>query len=279
VASPVPEGVPDTSAQYEYCYFRVPDTSQFLVNGAPNCYQGLAREGAYIPLKYVGALSAQQYRVAGRQQVVAYHYPAVAGKQDMVVAESMLFIRGNDGPIDDETVNPQNFVSGDNMESIALALGNDAASIIPVMGGTTSGVPASAGHPFVSTPTDMATSITFIENISVSSTLRVKTRLYLECISNGNGAISPFAHRSPLLDQRALDCVAVVSQTGQDAYPARFNSFGEILGNIWEGLKNVATPVLNIAKFIPGAGAFANMGLAGMNVADSLKNAIMGGHG
>jgi len=258
---------------YQYTLARVPLTSQFLVNGAPSCYQGQAKEGAYVVHKFVGPLSAQQYQNTGEFLITGQHYAAATGVSDLMFPETFLAIDSSDGPVTDSTVNDY-FIPAQSATQFAGNLGLSSPAI-PVL----EYISAQQAHPFVSRPCDMTTSVTFIENVAVAAGIRVKSRVYMEAISTGAGAISPFAHKSPLLDQRALDVVATVAQQGQDAYPARYNSFGEILGKIWEGMKTVATPVLNVAKFIPGAGAFANMGLAGINSIDAVRNAIVGGSG
>jgi len=271
--------------EYTFTDIHVPDTSQFLVNGAPNCYQGKAIDGAYIVHKFVGPLSAQQYQNTGEFALTGKHY-ATAANVDLMFPETFLTITSHDGPVDDQ-FGLDSFTPDSSAMQYIGSLGltsTHGTPMVPIAGGST----VDLIHPYVSRPCDVTTSITFVEGMQLgggvgtspgNASIRVKTRLFLENISTGAGAVSPFAHRSPVLDQRALDVVATVAQTGMDAYPARYNSFGEILGNIWNGIKSVATPLLNVGKFIPGVGSFANMGLAGISGIDAIRSALgAGGH-
>jgi len=256
-------------APYQATSVRVPNTSRFLVNGAPSCYQGSAKEGAYIVLKFVGPLSAQQYQNTGEFAALLDVYPNGATAVNLVMPETFITLTVSDGPVD-VSVNPN---AGFTVESSGQALYN---AWITTGTSNTVQVPFAGGlalnqvSPFVSRPCDMTTSVTFIENIAVAASLRVKSRLFLENISTGAGAISPFAHRSPLLDNRALDCVATAAQQGMDAYPSRYNSFGDIMGKIWQGIKTVATPLLGLASKMPGIGGL--IGNIGQTVIGGIDN-------
>jgi len=257
----------------QYCALRLPDTSRFLVNGCPNVYQAEAKLGAYAPRKFTGALAAQQYKTTGGGGGIV---SALDGTSTFCATpDTFMAVYYGDSPITES-------------EGASSAKFTNDSSLFGVMSGATgvtgalhtaNGWLASHVHPAITMPVDMLTPVVFIEGLSVGvgsqvgASVRVKSRDYLECISTGAGAIAPFVHRSPVLDQRAIDVVCTIGQMGADAYPSSYNDFGDMLRAIWNGVRTVATPLLGLTSAIPGIGGVASkLGLGALGAIDRLVN-------
>lgn len=259
--------------------YRFPNDSAFLVNGCPNVYQCEAKEGAYVPIKFTGAVSAQQYKTTGE-----YSYSAASDTSNVVQFTPDTYM-----------VHYYSNIPVSEGDGTAAPFTNDSSGAGQYGSTTTSPVATSTGwglskiSPYITPPLDMMTSVTFFEGLAsgysgtgstvstnAAASVRVKSRLFIEAISTGAGAISPYVHRSPVLDQLAIDTVATVGQTTADAFPASFNSFGTIMNTIWTGIKRVARPLLGVVEKIPGAGLYAQAAKQGIQHIDNIKSLIQG---
>lgn len=201
----------------------VPASSQFLVSNCPRVYQAEAKHGAYLVQKFDGPLTGYQFHDTGLQGV--WNESSGSDHAQTMMADSYLALRVSDSDSDVSDWAP--FTTADSMA------GHLPSSV--VIG---SYLGAQQIHPFVSSCSDMETSVAFIQGLPVGAantlvpTIRMKTRIFLECLSRGNAAIAPFIHPSPIRDMMAIDRVVAVMQRMDDAYPASFNDFGWILNVI-----------------------------------------------
>jgi hypothetical protein len=264
-----------TQDSIQYCALRLPSTSQFLVNGCPNAYQAQAVEGCYVPRKFTGALAAQQYRITGGGGGVTSNPDG--SSTFYVTPDTFMAVYYSDSPVtESEGANSAAFTEDSNLHGILANRTGITTNLHTANGWTATHI-----HPGITMPTDMLTPVVFFEGLSVGTSsgttigasVRVKSRDYLECISTGAGAISPFVHRSPVYDPRAIDVVCTIGQMGADAYPSRYNDFGDMLRAIWNGVRTVATPLLGVTSAIPGiGGVVSRLGLGAMNALDRAIN-------
>jgi len=266
-------GALQTQDSVQYCALRLPNSSRFLVNGCPNAYQSEAKNGAYVPRKFTGALAAQQYKITGGGGAIQSN-PDLTGTW-YITPDTFMAVYYSDGPVTES----EGAVSGRFLDDSSLYGAFTGTTGITTSLKTANGWLATHVHPAVTMPTDMLTPVIFFEGLTVGTStqtgasVRVKSRDYLECISTGAGAISPFVHRSPVLDQRAIDVVCTIGQMGADAYPSSYNDFGDMLRAIWNGVKTVATPLLGVTSAIPGiGGVVSKLGLGALSALDRAIN-------
>lgn len=87
------------------------------------------------------------------------------------------------------------------------------------------------------------------EGLAPDASVVLKTRTAVEvCPSSNSGVLQCFVRQNPMLDMKALETVAKVSQTAAGAYPANYNDLGKLLGEIWGAVSGVAKPALSWAK-------------------------------
>jgi len=265
---------PVGTATTELTDFRVPNTPQFLVMNCPNVYQEEATAGAYIVVKFTAPLKGFQFA-----QCREGDFTTTPGNeaQDATVATSVthypstaLTITATDSPTTDPSTSESQFDGSSSWNSLfATAAGFNYS---PGAG--------SFWHPYVSRPDGVMTTVTFFEGLIVGgdatqgATVRVKTRLALECQTFGGPAVGPFIHPSPLYDDVAITQVAKISQCAPDAYPAKYNGLGDVLGSVWNWMKKIGKPVLTGMQVIPGIGSLASAGLAGMDLADQFLGQV-----
>lgn len=209
----------------------VPDSPEFLVANCPGVYQEKAKHGAYVVHKFDTPLNGYQFSTTGDPSSFAHTDHGISGATASSVTQTntrvsgsrtALTVHATDTDVDDED-DPDTFVSGSNS--------------VPYNPAGTPSLPAPFGynygqlHPFISSPSGMQTSVTFIMGLPKTnpSNLRVKTRQGFECMSKGGAAISPFIHPAPTRDEIALDRVAAIMQKMNDAYPEKCNMFGGIM--------------------------------------------------
>jgi len=252
---------------YEYTLMQLPNSVQYLLNSCPKAYQCEAKMGAYIVSRLENPLKGYDFARTGAF-TFRYLPAAASGTSQQSVPLSFLAAAFADSPnpYDDDTVMNTSFTvdsywNTGNFTKPALDFSFDQI------------------HPYVSAPSGMMTSVTFIQGLvcgatstaSVTgATLRIKTRQFIECISGGSPAIGPFITPSPLFDEKAINSVVMISQMGMDAYPASYNGLGDILGTIWSGIKRIGKPILSAAEFIPGLGTIPKWLNAGIDLADTL---------
>jgi len=262
------------TAVVELTDFRVPATPQFLVSNSPNVYQEEAIAGAYIVLKFTAPLKGFQF-----SQCREPDYTTTIGNeaQTATVATSMthypstaLTITATDSPVTDPSTSESQFAVGSSWNGQFTAAAG--FNYTPSAG--------AFWHPYVSRPDGVMTSVTFFEGLIVGgdstngATVRVKTRLNLECQTFGGPAVGPFIHPSPRYDDVAITQVAKLSQLAPDAYPAKYNGLGDVLGSVWNWMKKIGKPVLTGMQVIPGIGSLASAGLAGMDLADQFLGQV-----
>jgi len=253
-------------AVIEETSIRVPATPQFLVMNCPNVYQEEAKQGAYVVVKFTAPLKGFQFA-----QCREPDFTANVGNEteDGTTASTFypstaLTITATDLPGTDPSTNDVVFTDDSSWNGRYTA----------TTGGFTYPVSGPFWHPYISRPDGVMTSVTFFQGLIVGdgttpgATVRVKTRLNLECQTFGGPAVGPFIHPSPIYDDVAITQVAKISQCAPDAYPASYNGFGDVFGSVWNWMKKLGKPVLTGMSMIPGVGSLAQAGLAGMELAD-----------
>lgn len=240
---------------YTQDVFAVPDTEGYLVLACPRAYEAEAKCGAYVVHKFDSPLVGYDFQLTGSDNIEDLDVTQSAGAATITpylgVGSSLRMMA-----IDD----PSAAISGHAVEWVTdsqlahvtadqsfLQLGRSFAEFVP----------------FVSPAASVLTSVTFFlgmpganSTTTLAPTIRVKSRLFLECFSNGSPSVAPFVRPSPLRDMLAVDMVVGTMQTFDDAYPASYNGFGDILGSIWNGVQQVAgviTTGVKIAGDVAGA--------------------------
>jgi hypothetical protein len=229
----------------------IPVDPQVLVSACPSSYQADAKFGAYVVQKFSSPLLGYQFKQAGDDAVFATDGGEVAetaveglapmtafginttGYNQTIPVVDNLEILMTDSDFDSLTATNTVWPVQDN--TVAGGLNDDAGKVI---------------HPFVTKSSDMMTSVITFRNLAVASTgsstavVRVKSRNFFECIPNAqNPATTPFTHQPAAYDPPALDAVITVGKQLADAYPASYNDLGEMLGQMWDGLKELVHPV------------------------------------
>lgn len=116
------------------------------------------------------------------------------------------------------------------------------------------------------------TSVQFFMGIQNTAQLHVKTRLHLECeVQAKDSAVTPFLHKSPTIDRRALDTVAYVAQNQAHVFFASDNDLSSILQSIGKIL-----PGLLSAMQGSGIPFVENVGKVGGNIGRGLKDLLSG---
>lgn len=253
---------------------RVPESEQQIVASCPTAYQAEAKAGAYIVHKFTGSLQGYDFNdtIPARYITLASYTAADAARSLEYPTSALgLIIQNQDGTSDNVFFTPDSRLP----------------SRTPVHAGTTftpytkrTMALAQHLHPYISAPSQMTMSVTFFLGLSANSgigiaSLRVKSRTFLECVpSFNNPSIAPFIERSPLFDPEALELVARIGQTAQDAYPASYNGFGDLLGKILRKVVDFGKPIAKVLGFIPGVGTIANYASEGLDALDSTLNAM-----
>jgi hypothetical protein len=229
----------------------VPVDPQVLVSACPSSYQADAKFGAYVVQKFSSPLLGYQFKQAGDDAVFVTDGGVDGGTPATGLAPMTAF-----------GINTSGYNSSipvvDNLEVLMTDSEFDNLTapdtVWPVQDNTTAGgINDDAGttiHPFVTKSSDMMTSIVTFRNLAIASTgsstavVRVKSRNYFECIPNAqNPATTPFTHQPAAYDPPALDAVITVGKQLADAYPASYNDLGEMLGQMWDGLKELVHPI------------------------------------
>lgn len=251
----------DASTEWHYV---VPDTKDYVVSACPRAYQGLAKDGCYIISKFDGPLLGYDFTETGddgiwRIAAVSDVHPRFGAPLDW------LSLTVSDDPDAGLTTSDAEFVNDGSSFWKYLPSGVD----VPWSEYVSTHI-----HPFVSAPSRMLTAVTFVSGLAGSDaatgltpSLRVKRRMFLECLANAGAGVAPFAHPAPLWDLDAINKVVLVMQQYDDAYPASYNDFGDILGTIWNGLKSVGETVGNVWNNVVkpiGNVIETGVGLAGM---------------
>jgi len=252
---------------------RVPATPQFLVMNCPNVYQEEAKEGAYVVVKFTAPLKGFQFSQCNEP---SYSITLGNESEDAVTGSTYypytaLTVTATDNPIADPETSEGQFEPGSSWA------GRYTASDPPYIpfGGV-------YWHPYVSDPDGVMTTCTFFEGLVIGNTdgtmpgatVRVKTRLNLECQTFGGPAVGPFIHPSPVYDDKSITAVAKIGQCAPDAYPASYNGLGDVLGSVWNWMKKLGKPILTGMSVVPGIGTLANAGLAGMELADQFLGQV-----
>lgn len=240
----------------------LPDTPEYLVAACPRVYQEEAKKGAYVIHKFDSPLTGYQFQKTGSAGSI--RHAAEAGTHSATFnAETGMEIIYTDSNVIDFSLDGTKFTTDSNSVSAFGPSANDDY--------INEGI-----HPWVSDLNGVMTSVTFFlgmpagntqtPSVGGAPTIRVKTRLFMECLANAGAGIAPFAHPSPIRDMVAIDRVVAVMQLYDDAYPACYNGFGDIMGEIWSCLKQVGSGILGgapvIGKAIKGdwAGAIGDAG-------------------
>lgn len=197
----------------------VPNSEQYLVSNCPRVYQEEAIKGAYVVQKFDGPLIGYQFKDTGSTQMYESAAVSNVAPETWMVASYMALRVGDD--LQDNTASYGVFTDDDSMAG-------HANSVLPASYLSLQNV-----HPYVSLPSDMETSVTYFVGMTLGQnlapTIRVKTRVFLECLSKGSAAVSPFVHPSPMRDMVAIDNVVSIMQHYDDAYPACYNGMGDIM--------------------------------------------------
>lgn len=251
--------------------YRLPSEPESLVVACPKAYEEQAVSGAYVVHRFDGPLAGYPFAETGGYTVGSISAPL--GGTATSFPDSYLSLFYSDTPTDPDTQAPSKFATGSQF-------GAGTAQVTQVIG-----IGAGLIHPFVSSPSPVLTSTTYFLGLVVGSasvpgaSVRVKSRLYLECLSAGAPAIGPFIHPSPIFDQQSINSVVIAGQMGPDAYPASYNSFSTVMQSVWNGIKSIARPVLKVAGLIPGVGSVANALSLGIDAGEAMETAFRGGGG
>jgi hypothetical protein len=238
-----------TSGVCKMAILNIPTDPQVLVAACPSSYQADAKFGAYAVTKFASPLLGYQFKNTGNDNSIAVGtYPQATNSTAGVPASAFGIITkgyNSSAPI---LPNLEAFVndSGYGDPTIGMPLDDE--------------LDANLIHPWVSAPSDMMTNVVMFRNlalggastVSSNATVHVKSRNYFECVPNAqNPATTPFTHSPAQYDYPALDAVITVGKQLSDAYPASANDLGEMIGTIWDGIKEVVEP---IAKEVGGLG-------------------------
>jgi len=242
----------------------VPNTPEYMVSACPKVYQGLAKDGAYIVHRFDGPMVGMQYKLTGNDSFDTTLY---SSDTDPTIPTNGIGWPGTSLAleIDDRP----------GFQSSYYKWTEDSSFLVQSTNSFTTPDQTTGGQfmiPSVSRAADMTTSVTFITGLAGGTTLanlpsiRVKLRSMIECISGGSPSIAPFTHPAPLLDQMAMDMTAKLGQMGADAYPESYNSFSDILGTLWGGVKQILGDVAPIAgqAALKSLGGLLGAGLGGI---------------
>jgi hypothetical protein len=108
-----------------------------------------------------------------------------------------------------------------------------------------------ADSDMLTTQSVMNWGVHYYAGIDSRASIQFKTVHGLEMVPTPSGGMSPFAATSPMLDQVALDAVVQFGQSMPSSYPAKDNDFGGFLKGLWNGIKKVARPILDVVGMIP----------------------------
>lgn len=236
----------------------VPDSPGYVVQVCPRAYQAEAKRGAYIIHKFDGPLTGYDFVDTGEDYFL--RWKASTGVSPVACPATFLCIASSDTPDPTRRVDYDKFTK-------------DSSAVPWCAAGTVMGATAlehDASHPCVSCPSRMLASVTFFEGLSgvagaasVTPTIRLKTRKFLECLATTGAGVAPFTHPAPIWDIRAVTRVVQIMQQYDDAYPAECNDFGDILGTIWRGLENLGESVSGIwNNVVKPVGKVVESGLA-----------------
>jgi len=230
--------------------YKVPATEQYLVATCPRVYQAEAKNGCYVIHKFDTPLLGYDFSMTGDFQ--SYGIAAASGVNPLIQGpSSFLDIYVGDDPEDGVYAEFDNTSYSGYVGDFGYA-----------------GITDRGTHPFVSIPSGMLTGCTFFVGLPIitgapTPTIRLKTKLYLECLAANGAAVAPFSHPAPLRDMVAIDRVVGIMQQYDDAYPECYNDFGDIMGTIWDGIKTIGGHILNGARILTGI-ADGGGGLAGL---------------
>jgi hypothetical protein len=244
----------------------VPTDSDQIIASCPLAHEGAAREGFYMPHKWDEPFTALAFKPTGGGR--SFDNGTVFGGAHEYHPESAMTVTLFDGT----TPSPDTFTDDSRY-------GTTSVPAIP-----SNMPPANQMHPGISGCCGIITGNVFILNIANpagagvtggGASFRIKTHMFIEGqLSFGHPVLTPFAHGSARLDNKAMEMVANISQVALDAYPASYNSLGTILKSIWEGIKSVAKPILNVASMIPGVAPYAIAGNAVISAGETLENSL-----
>lgn len=233
-------------------YLRVPTDPSVVTANCPNAYQGLAKHGAYVVSKFTSPLLGYAFKRTGQEGVFKTSQSESAATKPYLPASSFAI---GDSAGGEALAMANQFWNLDSTARQWSAFGNKATPI-----NDDAGFELAQGlfHPGVSEPSDMMTAVVMFRNLpaggsmGTTASLRVKSRNFLEAISNGsNPAVAPYIHPPAPFDFPALNSVIIAGKKLGDAYPASANSLGSIFGKIWGAIKNVVKP---ISKVVGGIG-------------------------
>lgn len=223
----------------EQVELRVPNTPQYLVATCPRAFQAQAKEGCYMVHKFDTPLLGYDFTPTGDDS--SYGYEAITGVSPRINGPSS-FLR---------------VLQGDNPDQYSQGAFDDTSYSHYDGDFGFSNITDRSTHPWVSKVSGMLTGCIFFSGLALDGvasipSIRVKTRLYLECLATSGAAVAPFSHPAPLRDMVAIDRVVGVMQCYDDSYPECYNDFGDILGSIWDGIKTVGSTLLNGARILTG---------------------------
>jgi len=246
------------------CELIFPNSEDFLVAQCPGVYQHEAIHGAYVVHKFDSPLTSYQMGDTGPYGDIA----VTDGGTTVLDSGPASYLYGTYS--NGARSGSGNYIVFTDDSRYKAPSDTTVQGISPFYPGTTTGT--SAGeciHPWVSMPNGLTGSVTFFTGLVVGTattgaTVRVKTRMFLECLSSGFAGTAPFVHPSPLYDDQAITNVVKLAQVAPDAYPASYNGFGDILGSLWTGAQKVLNPIskvldLPFIRSIPGVSTVNNL--------------------
>lgn len=247
----------------------IPTTPATIVSNCPNAYQGTAKEGAYIVSKFTSPLLGYAFKRTGSPGV--FRSGADEDHAEGLIVEPYMPVTAFS--IDTSEKKNTDLTTADSFFSLNgrvpqwSAFGNGE---LPIAGFSkrATALAQYTLHPGISEPSDMMVGVAMIRNIpaggsnGITASLRIKSRNYYECISNGtNAAVAPYVHPPAQFDFQALNSVIIAGKQLADGYPASANSFSTILSNVWGALKQYVRPIANTigGLDIPVASGIARM--------------------
>lgn len=213
--------------------FYLPQSETELMQQDPIAAQWEARDGTYIPHRYINPSQLFSATRTGNTEIVR------VGDKDVRIPTSLFTLVTSPNALTDSKLH-QPFYH----------------EVKPTwdVDGTPLGIPvANACDWGVSDPLNQYTSVQFFLGISNTAQLHVKTRLYLENEAHAKESpVTPFLHKSPVLDPRAMQIVATIAQSQQHVFFAVDNdlgsilqSIGKILPGLFQSLEGSGIPWLN----------------------------------
>lgn len=226
--------------------YYVPQSETELMQQDPAAAQWEARSGTYIPHRFIQPTQLFSSVQPGTTERITFDIEGgTSGRIDMPAAM---------------------FCLADSPDTVALETGRQRiyhrqTPTWNIDGTVPPGIPSPNTCDWgVSDPLNQYTSVQFFLGMQHTSQLHIKTRLYLENEAHARDSpVTPFLHKSPSYDFRAMQIVALVAQNQQHVFYAADNdlssilqSIGKILPGLLGALEGSGLPLASTAGMLGG---------------------------